>query len=206
MQPKLWLLLIAGVFAADTGSIAAHHSFASTYLEDQVIAIEGDLVDVVYRNPHSFIHLRAPDGSNHMRVWAVECSNRGQLRLQGDIEQTLKPGDHLVITGSPRSSSTTSKVSVLMRKNASSPVRAMTASYPSPSRPSWSAFATFSSSSTTRMRSRARSSADRLAGRSPGVPWELIIGRRDSTATRLSAGRWSACANAMRRHRAPGSR
>jgi len=101
MQPKLWLLLIAGVFAADTGSIAAHHSFASTYLEDQVIAIEGDLVDVVYRNPHSFIHLRAPDGSNHMRVWAVECSNRGQLRLQGDIEQTLKPGDHLVITGSP---------------------------------------------------------------------------------------------------------
>jgi len=31
MQPKLWLLLIAGVFAAEV-SIAAHHSFASTYL------------------------------------------------------------------------------------------------------------------------------------------------------------------------------
>jgi hypothetical protein len=101
MQAKLWFLLIAGVFAADTVSSAAHHSFASTYLEDQVIAIEGDLVDVVYRNPHSFIHLRAPDGTNHMRVWAVECSNRGQLRLQGVLEQTLKPGDHLVITGSP---------------------------------------------------------------------------------------------------------
>jgi len=101
MQAKLWLLLISGVFAAGTVSIAAHHSFASTYLEDQVVAIEGDLVDVVYRNPHSFIHLRAPDGTNHMRVWAVECGNRGQLRLQGVLEQTLKPGDHLVITGSP---------------------------------------------------------------------------------------------------------
>ena len=55
MQPKLWLLLIAGVFAADTVSTSAHHSFAGTYLEDQVITIEGDLVDVVYRNPHSFI-------------------------------------------------------------------------------------------------------------------------------------------------------
>jgi hypothetical protein len=101
MQPKRWLLLMAGLLAAGTVSNAAHHSFASTYLEDQVIVIEGDVVDVVYRNPHSFIHLRAPDDSNHMRVWAVECSNRGQLRLQGDLEQTLKPGDHLVISGSP---------------------------------------------------------------------------------------------------------
>ena len=58
MQPKLCLLLMAGMFASDTVSMAAHHSFSSTYLEDQVIAIEGDLVDVVYRNPHSFIHLR----------------------------------------------------------------------------------------------------------------------------------------------------
>jgi len=101
MHPKLRLLLIAGVFAYDTVSIDAHHSFASTYLEDQVIAIEGDLVDVIYRNPHSFIHVMAPDGAMHMRLWAVEASNRGQLRLQGVFEETLKPGDHLVITGSP---------------------------------------------------------------------------------------------------------
>ena len=102
MQPKLWLLLMAGMFVSDTVSMAAHHSFSSTYLEDQVIAIEGDLVDVVYRNPHSFIHLRAPDGTNHMRVWAVECSNRSsQLSIQEVLEQILKPGDHLVITGSP---------------------------------------------------------------------------------------------------------
>jgi len=101
MHPKLWLLLIAGVFAYDTVSIDAHHSFASTYLEDQVIAIEGDLVDVIYRNPHSFIHVMAPDGAMHMRLWAVEASNRGQLRLQGVFEENLKPADHLVITGSP---------------------------------------------------------------------------------------------------------
>jgi hypothetical protein len=101
MHPKLWLLLAAGVFAYGTVSIDAHHSFASTYLEDQVIAIEGDLVDVVYRNPHSFIHVMAPDASMRMRLWAVEASNRGQLRLQGVFEETLKPGDHLVITGSP---------------------------------------------------------------------------------------------------------
>lgn len=100
MHPKLWLLLVAGALACGAASTAAHHSFASTYREDMVIAIEGDLVDVVYRNPHSFIHVMAPDGAKRMRVWAVEASNRGQLELQG-VGETLKPGDHLVITGSP---------------------------------------------------------------------------------------------------------
>ena len=101
MQPTLWLLLIAVALTADAGSAFAHHAFSSTYLEDQEIAIEGRVVDVVYRNPHSFIHLMAPDGRQRMRLWAVECSNRGRLRVQGVFEDTLKAGDHLVITGSP---------------------------------------------------------------------------------------------------------
>lgn len=101
MPPKLWLLLIALALTSDANSVFAHHSFSSTYLEDRVIAIEGRLVDVVYRNPHSFIHLMAPDGTKQMRLWAVECGNRGQLRQQGVLQETLKPGDFLVITGSP---------------------------------------------------------------------------------------------------------
>ena len=101
MQPRLWLLLIAVALTSDAASALAHHAYSSTYLEDREIAIEGRVVDVVYRNPHSFIHLMAPDGTKHMRLWAVECSNRGQLRQQGLLQETLKPGDLLVITGSP---------------------------------------------------------------------------------------------------------
>jgi hypothetical protein len=101
MQPKLWLLLIAVVSIFDAGSAFAHHAFANTYLVDREIAIEGRVVGVVYRNPHSYIHLMAPDGTKHLRVWAVECSNRGQLSQQGGLAETLKPGDHLVVTGSP---------------------------------------------------------------------------------------------------------
>lgn len=101
MRPKLWLLLIAGVLSCDATSISAHHSYASTYRENEVMAIEGELVDIVYRNPHSYLHVNAPDVGRHMRVWAVECGNRSQIRLQSLIEQTLKPGDHVVVTGSP---------------------------------------------------------------------------------------------------------
>lgn len=100
MRPKLWLLLIAGVLAYDAVSISAHHSFASIYREDKVIAIEGDLIDFIHRNPHSYLHVMAPDGSQQMRVWAVECGSRNQ-RLKNLVGQTLKPGDHVIVTGSP---------------------------------------------------------------------------------------------------------
>ena len=35
----------------------AHHSFAATYLEDQTVTIEGELVQFLFRNPHSFVHV-----------------------------------------------------------------------------------------------------------------------------------------------------
>lgn len=101
MQPRLWLLVFVVALTADAGSAFAHHAFSNTYLVDREIAIEGRVVGVVYRNPHSYIHLMAPDGSKHLRVWAVECSNRGELSQRGVFAETLKPGDHLVVTGSP---------------------------------------------------------------------------------------------------------
>jgi hypothetical protein len=101
MSPKSWLLLIAGVLALSAGSVSAHHAYGSIYREDEVVAIEGDLVDFIHRNPHSYLHVRAPDRSSQMRLWAVECGSSARLRLKGLIGQTLKPGDRVVVTGSP---------------------------------------------------------------------------------------------------------
>jgi hypothetical protein len=79
----------------------SHHSFAATYLKDESVTIEGQLVQFLYRNPHSFVHLavRAKDGSEVR--YAVEWGGAGQLGLQGVTRETLKPGDHVVITGCP---------------------------------------------------------------------------------------------------------
>lgn len=101
MRCKLCLLAIAGVLSCDAPGVSAHHSFASTYRENEVIAIEGDLVEIIRRHPHSYLHVKAPDGGRRMRVWAVECGSLSQIRLQTLIEQTLRPGDHVVVTGSP---------------------------------------------------------------------------------------------------------
>jgi hypothetical protein len=94
------ILALAGVLMTGVGAYA-HHSFAATYHEDQEMKIEGDLVQFLYRNPHSFVHVMAPDKDGKMQRWAVEWGGGGQLGRQGVTRQTLKAGDHVIITGNP---------------------------------------------------------------------------------------------------------
>ena len=44
----------------------AHHSFAATYIEDKSVTIEGELVQVLFRNPHSFVHVTVTEKDGTM--------------------------------------------------------------------------------------------------------------------------------------------
>ncbi|HEX7081337.1 MAG TPA: DUF6152 family protein [Gammaproteobacteria bacterium] len=88
-------LLTVG-FAAE-----AHHSFTATYDENKEITIEGELVQFMFRNPHAWVHVLAPDENGEMVRWGVEWGGAGQLSGQGVTRDSLKPGDHVIITGNP---------------------------------------------------------------------------------------------------------
>jgi len=81
--------------------LVAHHSFAATYREGQTVMIEGKLVQFQFRNPHSFVHVEAPDEKGMIQRWAVEWGGAGQLGGQGVTRESLKAGDVVVITGNP---------------------------------------------------------------------------------------------------------
>ncbi len=101
MKSKLAVLLFAGATLLGVRAYA-HHSFAATYFEDKKVTVEGDLVQFLYRNPHSFVHVEAKDpSSGEMVRWAVEWGAGGQLGRQGVTRETLKPGDHVVVVGNP---------------------------------------------------------------------------------------------------------
>jgi len=100
MMRRLSLLVVA--FAVAAGSAAyAHHSYAATYDTSKEIKLEGKLVQFVYRNPHSFVHIEAPDEQGMPQRWAIEWSGGGQLANQGVTKDSLKVGDQVVITGRP---------------------------------------------------------------------------------------------------------
>jgi hypothetical protein len=50
----------------------AHHSFAVTYWEDKTIAIEATVVQFLFLNPHSLVHVDAPDETGKVQRRAVE--------------------------------------------------------------------------------------------------------------------------------------
>lgn len=95
------LALVAGALVVSSGRAYAHHSFAATYFEDKTQKVEGNLVQFLYRNPHSFVHVEAPDDKGVTQRWAIEWGAGGQLGRQGVNRETLKPGDHVIIVGNP---------------------------------------------------------------------------------------------------------
>jgi hypothetical protein len=96
-----WVILVAagGLMSGLTAS--AHHSFTATYDESKTVKIEGELVQFMFRNPHAWVHVMAPDENGEMQRWGVEWGGAGALTGQGVTRESLKPGDKVVITGNP---------------------------------------------------------------------------------------------------------
>jgi hypothetical protein len=81
-------------------SVSAHHSFTATYHEDREVTIEGELVTFLLRNPHTIVHVLAPDDSGEIRRWAIEWGAASALRSDVDRD-SLKSGDQVIVTGNP---------------------------------------------------------------------------------------------------------
>lgn len=94
------LVPILAVLAAGSAA-GAHHSFAATYDQRETVRIEGRIVQFQFRNPHSYVHVEAPDEDGEMQRWAIEWGGAGQLGSQGVTSQTLQPGDEVVVVGNP---------------------------------------------------------------------------------------------------------
>ena len=101
MKRTLLALVITAGAIVSGGRAIAHHSFAATYFEDKTQKVEGNLVQFLYRNPHSFVHVQAPDKNGVSQRWAVEWSGTAQLSNQGVTRESLKVGDEIIIVGRP---------------------------------------------------------------------------------------------------------
>lgn len=100
MKYRVLLFLVVTTLVVGTAAYA-HHSFGATYNSKEEVKIEGKLVQFVFRNPHSFVNVEAPDKDGAMQRWSVEWSGAAALGNQGLSQTTLKAGDHVVITGRP---------------------------------------------------------------------------------------------------------
>jgi hypothetical protein len=100
MKIKLMVLIIATGTLWNT-QVHAHHSFAATYQIQQKMTIKGKLVQFLFRNPHSFVKVEAPDEKGQVQTWSIEWAGVTQLSGEHVGRDTLQPGDIVVVTGNP---------------------------------------------------------------------------------------------------------
>jgi hypothetical protein len=101
MKRIVLVCLIAGGLLVTSGAVYAHHSFAATYFVDQKITVEGNITQFMYRNPHSFLKVDAKDAQGNVVTWSIEWGGGAQLNQAHVDRDTLKPGDHVILTGNP---------------------------------------------------------------------------------------------------------
>jgi len=82
-------------------SMFAHHSATATYIQGKTVKIEGTLKEFIWRNPHSFMKVEAKDDKGELQMWVIEGAAPAQLAESGLKATTLRPGDHVILTGQP---------------------------------------------------------------------------------------------------------
>jgi hypothetical protein len=100
MKRRVPLLMVVAAFVSGA-AVSAHHSFAGTYIEGELMKIEGKVVEFNIRNPHSFILIEVKEPDGKMYRWGGEWGGVTQLSQGGVTRYTLEVGDYLIIEGAP---------------------------------------------------------------------------------------------------------
>jgi len=104
------LLAAMAAAAAMAAQAYAHHSFPDVYVEDRTVTIQGELAQIVLRNPHSFVQVLVKQKDGSLVRYAAEWVGATELGGQGVTRETLKPGDYVIISGWPGRSPTDHRV------------------------------------------------------------------------------------------------
>jgi len=95
MRSTFTFFALLAIVATGT-TLRAHHSYGG-YFRDQSVSVEGDVERVLYQNPHTVFTIRTKD----LEIYTAEWLALRQLRGWGLVGGELKPGDHIIIAGSP---------------------------------------------------------------------------------------------------------
>lgn len=104
MKPRLVTscALVVTLLVVCTSMLAHHGNVA--YDEQHPITINGNVTEFVWSNPHCQIYLEVKDQKGNVVPWSVESQSPGILKRNGWTRDSIKPGDHIVVTLVPAKS------------------------------------------------------------------------------------------------------
>ena len=102
MKRGILALSVGVVVSAALGGIAthAHHAISGVYDSSRPATIHGVVTQFRFVNPHPFVMMTVQSAAGAAQSWTLEMDNRSELADIGVTNDTLKPGDRIVVTGS----------------------------------------------------------------------------------------------------------
>jgi hypothetical protein len=92
-----WLSLAVAAFAAP--SAGAHHSFAAEFLYDKSGTITGEVVEVLFVNPHARYFVALDDENGKEVLWDAQTRSPNALFPIGWNKDTIRVGERITIEG-----------------------------------------------------------------------------------------------------------
>ena len=80
--------------------VLAHHAFVE-FDRSQVVEVEGEVISVLWANPHIRFSVRSTDADGTETVWSVEGSSLSILSRMGITDEFIAPGESIRVAGSP---------------------------------------------------------------------------------------------------------
>ena len=95
-SPALVLLLLALTPGTDG---AAHHSYAAEFDADAPATIEGEVVEVWFKNPHVRYYVKVANEDGSETIWDTRGLSPVKLVRDGWTKNTIRVGDRIKLYG-----------------------------------------------------------------------------------------------------------
>ena len=79
----------------------AHHAVSGNYDTSRVIELEGEVTDILWRNPHVQVSLRVMDGSGNPQDWQMATTSLSNLRRWQIDASFIEVGETIRVAGNP---------------------------------------------------------------------------------------------------------
>lgn len=94
-----WVILAAAAGMLAAGQWAGAHHSLSIYEPAKDARVEGVATHYFFRNPHVAIRFDVTDANGEVENWSAETSGTRRMIKAGWDENTIKPGDRLIVIG-----------------------------------------------------------------------------------------------------------